>query len=203
MFPPSCTQTNIHTFAPHVDTQKWTRYPHSHSPYALYTPRSRHHHPQRGSQRPIPELNPLRSGVGTGRPPRSPQQQRKSTAQTPTGRPAHPHSPRPQTENREQGCEKKKKKKRPHASPHPSNVVLVCVVLRCFKTGCFKTGEGHPPQACGQLVPSLEALNVYVQLKIEKWHWHQREGWMNRPPSGCHSVCPPPRPYMYVSCDSK
>ncbi len=84
MFPPSCTQTNIHTFAPHVDTQKWTRYPHSHSPYALYTPRSRHHHPQRGSQRPIPELNPLRSGVGTGRPPRSPQQQRKSTAQTPT-----------------------------------------------------------------------------------------------------------------------
>ncbi len=70
MFPPSCTQTNIHTFAPHVDTQKWTRYPHSHSPYALYTPRSRHHHPQRGSQRPIPELNPLRSGVGTGRPPR-------------------------------------------------------------------------------------------------------------------------------------
>ncbi len=88
MSPPSCTQTNIHTFAPHVDTQKWTRYPHSHSPYALYTPRSRHHHPQRGSQRPIPELNPLRSGVGTGRPPRSPQQQRKSTAQTPTGRPA-------------------------------------------------------------------------------------------------------------------
>ncbi len=90
MFPPSCTQTNIHTFAPHVDTQKWTRYPHSHSPYALYTPRSRHHHPQRGSQRPIPELNPLRSGVGTGGPPRSPQQQRKSTAQTPTGRPVHP-----------------------------------------------------------------------------------------------------------------
>ncbi len=68
MFPPSCTQTNIHTFAPHVDTQKWTRYPHSHSPYALYTPRSRHHHPQRGSQRPIPELNPLRSGVETGGP---------------------------------------------------------------------------------------------------------------------------------------
>ncbi len=139
MFPPSCTQTNIHTFAPHVDTQKWTRYPHSHSPYALYTPRSRHHHPQRGSQRPIPELNLLRSGVGTGRPPRSPQQQRKSTAQAPTGRPAHPHSPRPQTENREQGCEKK------DPMPHPtrSNVVLVCVVLRCFKTG-----EGHPPQAC-------------------------------------------------------
>ncbi len=129
MFPPSCTQTNIHTFAPHVDTQKWTRYPHSHSPYALYTPRSRHHHPQRGSQRPIPELNPLRSGVGTGGPPRSPQQQRKSTAQTPTGRPVHPHSPRPQTENREQGCEKKKKKKkkRPHASPHP----LKCSVGVC------------------------------------------------------------------------
>ncbi len=138
MFPPSCTQTNIHTFAPHVDTQKWTRYPHSHSPYALYTPRSRHHHPQRGSQRPIPELNPLRSGVGTGGPPRN--QQRKSTAQTPTGRPVHPHSPRPQTENREQGCEKKIKKnkkikKDPMLHPTRSNVVLVCVVLRCFKTG--------------------------------------------------------------------
>ncbi len=132
-FPPSCTQTNIHTLAPHVDTQKWTRYPHSHSPYALYTPRSRHHHPQRGSQRPIPELNPLRSGAGTGRPPRSPQQQRKPTAQTPTGRPAHPHSPRPQTENREQGCEKKKKDPMLHLTR--SNVVLVCVVLRCFKTG--------------------------------------------------------------------
>ncbi len=125
MSPPSCTQTNIHTFAPHVDTQKWTRYPHSHSPYALYTPRSRHHHPQRGSQRPIPELNPLRSGVGTGRPPRSPQQQRKSTAQTPTGRPAHPHSPRPRTENREQGCEKKKKKKRdPMLHPTRSTLIL-------------------------------------------------------------------------------
>ncbi len=142
MFPPSCTQTNIHTFAPHVDTQKWTRYPHSHSPYALYTPRSRHHHPQRGSQRPIPELNPLRSGVGTGGPPRSPQQQRKSTAQTPTGRPVHPHSPRPQTENREQGVRKKinkkkikKIKKDPMLHPTRSNVVLVCVVLRCFKTG--------------------------------------------------------------------
>ncbi len=113
---------------PHVDTQKWTRYPHSHSPYALYTPRSRHHHPQRGSQRPIPELNPLRSGVGTGRPPRSPQQQRKSTAQTPTGRPAHPHSPRPRqrTENRGVRKKKKKKKKDPMLHPTRSNVVLVC-----------------------------------------------------------------------------
>ncbi len=132
-FPPSCTQTNIHILAPHVDKQKWTRYPHSHSPYALYTPRSRHHHPQRSSQCPIPELNPLRSGAGTGRPPRSLQQQRKPTAQTPTGQPAHPHSPRPQTENREQGCEKNK---RPHASPHLLKCsVGVCVVLRCFKTG--------------------------------------------------------------------
>ncbi len=127
MSPPSCTQTNIHTFAPHVDTQKWTRYPHSHSPYALYTPRSRHHHPQRGSQRPIPELNPLRSGVGTGRPPRSPQQQRKSTAQTPTGRPAHPHSPGPEQRTENRGVRKKKKKERPHASPHP----LKCSVGVC------------------------------------------------------------------------
>ncbi len=121
---PTCRHTKMDTVPPHS------------LPYALYTPRSRHHHPQRGSQRPIPELNPLRSGVGTGRPPRSPQQQRKSTAQTPTGRPAHPHSPRPRTENREQGCEKKKKKKRdPMLHPTRSNVVLVCVVLMCFKTG--------------------------------------------------------------------
>ncbi len=40
MFPPSCTQTNIHTFAPHVDTQKWTRYPHSHCTVSQYTPRN-------------------------------------------------------------------------------------------------------------------------------------------------------------------
>ncbi len=67
---------------------------------------------------------------------RRPQQQRKPTAQTPTGRPAHPLSPRPQTENREQGCEKKKKKKKdPMLHLTRSNVVLVCVVLRCFKTG--------------------------------------------------------------------
>ncbi len=169
MSPPSCTQTNIHTFAPHVDTQKWTRYPHSHSPYALYTPRSRHHHPQRGSQRPIPELNPLRSGVGTGRPPRSPQQQRKSTAQTPTGRPAHPHSPRPRTENREQGCEKKKKKRDPMLHPTRSNVVLVCVVLMCFKTGVLlKQGRGTLHKLVSAR-PLPRALNVYVQLKIEKW----------------------------------
>ncbi len=122
---PTCRHTKMDTV------------PHSHSPYALYTPRSRHHHPQRGSQRPIPELNPLRSGVGTGRPPRSPQQQRKSTAQTPTGQPAHPHSPRPRqrTENRGVRKKKKKKKKRPHASPHPLKCSVWCVVLRCFKTG--------------------------------------------------------------------
>ncbi len=134
MSPPSCTQTNIHTFAPHVDTQKWTRYPHSHSPYALYTPRSRHHHPQRGSQRPIPELNPLRSGVGTGDHP-GPRSSREN--QQPRPRPGGQliltaPGPEQRTENR--GV-RKKKKERPHASPHRSNVVLVCVVLMCFKTG--------------------------------------------------------------------
>ncbi len=146
MFPPSCTQTNIHTFAPHVDTQKWTQYPHSHSPYALYTPRSRHHHPQRGSQRPIPELNPLRSGVGTGRPPRSPQQQRKSTAQTPTGRPAHPHSPRPQTENREQGCEKKKKKKKtPVTFNTASNLLWIDSSFSLFSQKTVHSGLNMTP----------------------------------------------------------
>ncbi len=121
---------DIHTFAPHVDTQKWTRYPHSHSPYALYTPRSRHHHPQRGSQRPIPELNPFAPAWGQEDHP-GPRSSREN--QQPRPRPGgqpHPHSPRPQTE-REQGCEekKKKKKKRPHASPHP----LKCSVGVC----CF------------------------------------------------------------------
>ncbi len=135
MFPPSCTQTNIHTFAPHVDTQKWTRYPHSHSPYALYTPRSRHHHPQRGSQRPIPELNPPSLRRGDRKTTPVPQQQRKSTAQTPTGRPAHPHSPGPRQRTENRGVRKKKKKKTPCFTPTRSNVVLVCVVLRCFKTG--------------------------------------------------------------------
>ncbi len=120
-FPPSCTQMNIRTFVPQVDTQKWTQYPHSHSPYALYTPRSRHHHPLRGSQRPIPELNPLRSGAGTGRPPRSPQQQRKPTAQTPTGRQLILSAPA-QTENREQGCEKKKKKKKTPCFTSPAQM---------------------------------------------------------------------------------
>ncbi|KAL0151748.1 hypothetical protein M9458_052974 [Cirrhinus mrigala] len=66
----------------------------------------RHHYPQRGNQRQTPELNPLHSGVETGRPPRSPQQQRRPPAQTPTGWPARPHSPQPRTENREQGLQK-------------------------------------------------------------------------------------------------
>ncbi len=108
MFPPSCTQTNIHTFAPHVDTQKWTRYPHSHSPYALYTPRSRHHHPQRGSQRPIPELNPLRSALGQEDHP-GPRSSREN--QQPRPRPGGQFiltapGPRQRTENR--GVRKKK-----------------------------------------------------------------------------------------------
>ncbi len=130
MFPPSCTQTNIHTFAPHVDTQNGhgthTHTPHMHS--ILLGPGTT---TPRGVVSADPGAKPPSLRRGTGRPPRSPQQQRKSTAQTPTGRPAHPHSPRPQTENREQGCEKKD----PMLHPTRSNVVLVCVVLRCFKTG--------------------------------------------------------------------
>ncbi len=94
----------------------------------------------------------------------------KITAQTPTGRPAHPHSPRPQTENREQGLwEKKKKKKDPMLHPTRSNVVLVCVVLRCFKTGVLlKQGRGTLHKLVSAR-PLPRALNVYVQLKIEKW----------------------------------
>ncbi|KAL0149370.1 hypothetical protein M9458_055408 [Cirrhinus mrigala] len=42
-----------------------------------------HHHPQRGNQRQTPELNPLRSGVETGRPPRSPAAAEKTTSPDP------------------------------------------------------------------------------------------------------------------------
>lgn len=62
------TNTNMHTHSPphahmhkyavltwHGDTQKWTQYTHSHSPYILYTPRSRHHNRERGvCEDPIP-----------------------------------------------------------------------------------------------------------------------------------------------------
>ncbi len=52
--------------------------------------------------------------------------------------------------------------------PTRSNVVLVCVVLRCFKQGCFKTGRGTLHKLVSAR-PLPRALNVYVQLKIEKW----------------------------------
>ncbi len=128
---------------PHVDTQKWTRYPHSHSPYALYTPRSRHHHPQRGSQRPIPELNPLRSGVGTGDHP-GPRSSREN--QQPDPDRAASSSSQPPAPDREQRTGVWEK--RPHASPHLLKCSVGVCCSRCFKTGGFKTGEGHPPQAC-------------------------------------------------------
>ncbi len=110
------------TFAPHVDTQKWTRYPHSHSPYALYTPRSRHHHPQRGSQRPIPELNPFAPAWGQEDHP-GPRSSREN--QQPRPRPGGQliltaPGPRQRTENRGVRKKKKKKKKRtPCFTPHP------------------------------------------------------------------------------------
>ncbi len=109
---PSCTQTNIHTFVPQVDTQKWTQYPHSHSPYALYTPRSRHHHPLRGSQRPIPELNPFAPARGPEDHP-GPRSSRENNSPDPDRAASSSSQPRPQTENREQGCERKTKKKTP------------------------------------------------------------------------------------------
>ncbi|CAM4576947.1 unnamed protein product [Leuciscus chuanchicus] len=65
-----------------MNTQKWTQYPHSHPPYALYTPRSKHHRPQRGDQRPIPELNPLRSAVEKTTSP-DPDQAASSSSQPP------------------------------------------------------------------------------------------------------------------------
>ncbi|XP_050954928.1 basic salivary proline-rich protein 1-like [Labeo rohita] len=43
----------------------------------------RHHYPQRGNQRQTPELNPLHSGVETGRPPRYPAAAEKTTSPDP------------------------------------------------------------------------------------------------------------------------
>ncbi|XP_050952735.1 synapsin-1-like [Labeo rohita] len=42
-----------------------------------------HHYPQRGNQRQLPELNPLHSGVETGRPPRFPAAAEKTTSPDP------------------------------------------------------------------------------------------------------------------------
>ncbi|XP_050961365.1 proline-rich protein 2-like [Labeo rohita] len=66
-----------------MNIQKWTQYPQSHFPFVLYTPGSRHHYPQRGNQRQTPELNPLHSGVETGRPPRYPAAAEKTTSPDP------------------------------------------------------------------------------------------------------------------------
>ncbi|XP_050958766.1 basic salivary proline-rich protein 4-like [Labeo rohita] len=52
-------------------------------PGASSTGRAWHHYPQRGNQRQTPELNPLHSGVETGRPPRSPAAAEKTTSPDP------------------------------------------------------------------------------------------------------------------------
>ncbi|XP_050982026.1 mucin-1-like [Labeo rohita] len=50
---------------------------------ASSTGRAWHHYPQRGNQRQTPELNPLHSGVETGRPPRYPAAAEKTTSPDP------------------------------------------------------------------------------------------------------------------------
>ncbi len=137
---------------------------------SLYTPRSRHNHPQRGSQRPIPELNPLRSGRGDRKTTPVPAAAEKINSPDPD-RAASSSSqpPAPDREQRTGVWEKKKKKKDPCFTPPASNVVLVCVVLRCFKTGVLlKQGRGTLHKLVSAR-PLPRALNVYVQLKIEKW----------------------------------
>ncbi|XP_050994901.1 basic salivary proline-rich protein 4-like [Labeo rohita] len=52
-------------------------------PGASSTGRAWHHYPQRGNQRQTPELNPLHSGVETGRPPRYPAAAEKTTSPDP------------------------------------------------------------------------------------------------------------------------
>ncbi|XP_050974973.1 basic salivary proline-rich protein 2-like [Labeo rohita] len=70
-----------------------------------------HHYPQKGDQRQTPELNPLHSGVETGRPPQSPAAAEKTTSPDPNwmaSSSSQPPAPdrEQRTENREQGCEK-------------------------------------------------------------------------------------------------
>ncbi|MEQ2291659.1 hypothetical protein AMECASPLE_015224 [Ameca splendens] len=65
------------------DTQEWMLYTQSHSPYTVYTLRSRYQYP-RGNQLPDPGGGPLQSGVEKGRPPKPPVQTRAGIAQTQT-----------------------------------------------------------------------------------------------------------------------
>ncbi|MED6258638.1 hypothetical protein ATANTOWER_010096 [Ataeniobius toweri] len=62
-----CKHSHPHT--KHKDTQEWTPYTHSHSPYTIYSPRSRHRYPSWASscqtQVVVPSLRGLDSG---GRP---------------------------------------------------------------------------------------------------------------------------------------
>ncbi len=111
-------------------------YPHSHSPYALYTPRSRHHHPQRGSQRPIPELKPPSLRRGDRKTTPVPAAAEKINSPDPDrGGQLILTAPGPEQRTENRGVRKKKKKRETPCFTHRSNVVLVCVVLMCFKTG--------------------------------------------------------------------
>ncbi len=116
-FPPSCTQTNIHTLAPHVDTQNGhgthTHTPHMHS--ILLDPGTT---TPRGVVSADPGAEPPSLWRGDRKTTPVPAAAEKPTAQTRPGGQPHPHSPRHQTENRDRGVRKKKKKKT-HASPHP------------------------------------------------------------------------------------
>ncbi|MEQ2285080.1 hypothetical protein AMECASPLE_028190 [Ameca splendens] len=63
------THKNTHPRTQHKDKQQWTSYTHSHSPYILYTPRSRCRYPIGTTSPRIQEVDPFAPGVETGRPP--------------------------------------------------------------------------------------------------------------------------------------
>ncbi|KAL0152287.1 hypothetical protein M9458_052010 [Cirrhinus mrigala] len=163
---------------------------HNHTPHL-------HHYPQRGNQRQTPELNPLHSGVETGRPPRSPAAAEKTTSPDPDRMASS-------TENR--GVKKKKEDPMPHLTH--SNVVLVCVVLKCFKTGEGQD-TNHPPPARVKSA-SPRALNVYVRLNEQTAPWMpfsvptpkalyvcvMRQRSTTSPASQRHTRTP--KPYLYV-----
>ncbi len=123
-FPPSCTQMNIHTLAPHVDTQKWTRYPH-HTPHmhsilldpGTTTPRG----VVSARSRSWTPFAPAR-GQEDHPGPRSSREN-----QQPRPRPGGQLILTAPAPDREQRTGVWERKKRPHASPHP----LKCSVGVC------------------------------------------------------------------------
>ncbi len=177
-----------------------THTPHMHS--ILLGPGTTH--PQRGSQRPIPELNPLRSAWGQEDHPVPAAAEKINSPRPRPGGQLILTAPGPEQRTENRGCERKKKKRE---TPCFTPTRLKCSVGVCcsnvlLKQGCFKTGRG----TLHKLVSARPLLEPSMSMCNLKWEvgtgTRGKAEWTDRP-SGCHSVCPPPRPSMYVSCDGK